>query len=105
MPGGMTRRMKAHVSTMLTEKRFEYCTPVTPTQAVRADDAGTQADNLVGEALVGLTTVDWSSKSGLWQRCLYEHECLALAIADAEPALSTQSGGSAFLFDCKDSHL
>ena len=26
MPGRMTRRMKAYVSTMLTEKRFEYCT-------------------------------------------------------------------------------
>ena len=25
MHGGMTRGMKAHVSTMLTEKRLEYC--------------------------------------------------------------------------------
>jgi hypothetical protein len=44
MPGGMTRRMKAHVSAMLTGKRFEYCTAGVPLQRVRATESPVQDD-------------------------------------------------------------
>ena len=44
MLGGMTRRMKAHVSAMLTEKRFEYCTVAASLQGIGATGSRAQAD-------------------------------------------------------------
>jgi len=47
MHGGMTRGMKAHVSTMLTEKRFEYFTAHARLQGFRARESTMQADKHV----------------------------------------------------------
>ena len=44
MHGGMPRRMKAHVSTMLTDKRLEYCTAGAPLQESGATKWMMQAD-------------------------------------------------------------
>ena len=47
MHGGMTRRMKAHVSAMLTEKRLEYCTAAWLVQGFPVVGRGAQDDKPV----------------------------------------------------------
>jgi len=63
MHGGMTRRMKAHVSAMLTEKRLEYCTAAVSLQGIGATESKAQADKRGVRGAFRLVTLRTDSHS------------------------------------------
>lgn len=69
MYSGMTRGMKAHVSTMLTDKRLEYCTAGAPLQGFVRRNGGCKPTSTALRGAFRLdNAVTTSHCDGRWQR-------------------------------------